>query len=111
VALGGLGGVIGGFGGFGGSSTTPSTKSKITITPPGGTTIASNPPTVTPLPPIVPSTPPTIGVPTGPTVPGSPPTQVPEPSTLAVFLFAATVALAARHFHRRRMVKATVFSA
>jgi len=77
VALGGIGGLVGGFGFPGTPGTTVPGKGK-------GTTTNPSPPNTTP---------------------GTPPTQVPEPSTLVIFMFAVLVALAARHFYSRRPLK------
>ncbi len=102
VALGGLGGLIGGI--IPGISAT--TKSKTTINPSGTTPVATNPAPSTPVPVTAPNPPTVIVPPTNPSVPGIPPVTVPEPSTLAVFLVAVVVALAARHLHRRQTLRA-----
>ncbi len=107
VALGGIGGLVGGI--FPGPPT--STRSKIAINGPGTTPVSLNPVPVVPVPPTTPNPPTIIVPPIVPTAPGSPPTQVPEPSTLAIFLFATAVALAARHLHRLRLQRAPVSSA
>jgi len=100
VALGGLGGLIGGI------IPGITTKTKTTINPPGTTPVTTNPAPTTPAPVTAPNPPTVIVPPTNPTIPGIPPVSVPEPSTLAVFLVAVMVALAARHFHRRQASRA-----
>jgi hypothetical protein len=107
VALGGVGGLIGGI--FPGPPT--STRSKIAFAGPGTTPVSLNPVPVVPVPPSTPNPPTIIVPPIVPTGPGSPPTQVPEPSTLAIFLFAAAVAMAVRHVHRLRPQRSSVSSA
>ncbi len=106
VALGGLGGLVGGI--IPGISNT--TKTKTTITPPGTTPVSTNPAPLTTVPPTAPNPPTVVVPPTNPTIPGIPPVTVPEPSTLAVFLVAVAVALAARHFHRRQAFRAAASS-
>ncbi len=109
VALGGIGGLIGS-GIIPGITGVP-TKSKTTINPGGTTPVSVDPVPSPPVPPGGPTPPHTV-VPTPPTiVPGTPPVSVPEPATIVVFVFAVGVALAARHFHRRRSPRSAALSA
>ncbi len=104
VALGGLGGLIGGI------IPGVTTKAKKAITPPGTIPVTATTVPSTPVPPTVPNPPTTVVPPSSPTIPGIPPVTVPEPSTLAVFLVAVAVALAARHFSRRPSLGAAASS-
>ncbi len=114
AALGGAGAGLVALGGVGLISSgilpgLPGTKT--TLRGPGTTPVSTNPVSTTPVPPPITTPPTTVVTPPGGTIPGTPPVTVPEPSTLVVFVFAVGVALAARHFHRRRMTNTAPLSA
>jgi hypothetical protein len=96
VAFGGLGGLIGGL--IPGVTPGKTTATKVALAGPGvNPTI---PVTVTPAPTVTtPGIAPTPSTPViNPTTPVNPAVPVPEPSSIAIFLFAVLIALAARHF-------------
>lgn len=99
VALGGFGGLVGGF--IPGGTPITRAVAKVPVTGPSTNPVVPVtvvPPTV--IPPVV--VPPTPTTPVTPIVPpGTPPISVPEPSSIAVFLFAVLMALAARQLFGR----------